>query len=165
MPEFAAAHPNITNPDTYLRGVADWSFLNGAFTNERIRFIDIDGLVTINGYELRLEAKSGEADFSRGQEIAAQDAVNDGRTTVILVRFDSSKQPVAYRIFGEMAREEPCDAESLRALCAEWEEYVRGLSRPRQFPPLRLVRPNNFRDTTGRAVAEWLARHGRKEAA
>ncbi len=118
---------NIHSRDAIGRNAVDWGFLNPVFTNQKMRFSDVDGRVEINGYFLELEAKPNERPLSRGQQIAYERRSWDDRTSV-LIMWHSDGCPIAYQ-FDFQTRQTTCTRERFIAVVRAWVRWAEAQER------------------------------------
>ena len=104
----------------------DFGWLNGCFTNPKIKASDVDLLVEVHGYFLHGECKPTGAWPDRGQMIALEQRARDDRTTVVLL-WGQPGNPEAYQILDLMAYPVACDRESFREVAMAWDQHVRSL--------------------------------------
>jgi len=106
----------------------DFGWLNGCFTNPKIKASDVDLFVEVNGYFLHGECKPCGVFPSLGQMIALEQRARDDRTTVVLL-FGQSGRPEQYQFLGLMEAPTDCDTESFRDVVKAWDQHVRSLPR------------------------------------
>jgi len=132
----------IQSQTRFMDSLWNWDIFAGCFTNPHVKVSDIDGMVELNGYFLYLETKGIGVKMPRGQEIAFEKRVEDGRSTVIYI-FGDRDRPEMYQIVGVMTRPEPCDLAGLRAVLTEWETAVLERTAPRRNRPCWSPRPRS----------------------
>jgi hypothetical protein len=114
----------IHNAHGYLKGVWDWSILDGCYTGN-CGITDIDGLTERKGRFLVLETKAPGVPLPLGQHYTFEAMRRLGAFTVLVVWGETDRpQEIQFYTKHGVTDVLPCTLAALRAVVSEWFEQV-----------------------------------------
>lgn len=117
---------NLRNVDTFLSKTPDWSWLNGIFTNKKIKVGDMDGWTERAGHLLMLEVKSPGASIPLGQDIGFRNLSQSGTATIIVLwgNNDEYTKMRVYTANGKYKAYDDIDNEFVVNVLQQWERWA-----------------------------------------
>lgn len=117
---------NIRNLEHFSEQIADWSFLNGVFSNPKIKVGDADGMTERAGNLLILEKKSHDAVLNTGQRVMYENLQKVGSATTMVIWYEAN-EPTYMKVFhanGE-TRSYVVDEDEVRKHVRRWEDWAK----------------------------------------
>lgn len=117
---------NIRNVQSFMDNTPDWAWLNGVFTNKRIKVTDGDGMVERAGNLLILEVKSPGKELPLGQAIMYSNLSKAGTATVIVLwgKNDTYNKMRVYTATGKYRDYEDIDNDRVIETIQQWEIWA-----------------------------------------